>query len=226
MKIFGIGWHKTGTCSLGEALRRLGHGHCAGGFSITNRYIPHYLSSDYEPIFKLIDRYNSFEDLPFSALDFYKVLDQKYPGSKFILTLRKPERWLASLRKICTPKGESTDNLLKLSQRVANNLRTRKEASRLSELIGPNKGHKLGAFSGLVAYHQYAFGGCNIDGNESFYIETYQKHNNEVQEYFADRPNDLLVVNWEAGDGWDKLCNFLNKPLRSEPFPHANKSPR
>jgi len=30
----------------------------------------------------------------------------------------------------------------------------------------------------------------------------------------------LLVVCWENGDGWDKLCSFLNKRKPDEPFPH------
>jgi hypothetical protein len=49
-------------------------------------------------------------------------------------------------------------------------------------------------------------------------------HNEEVKEYFKNRPRDLLVVCWEKGDGWKELCEFLNLPLPNLPFPHKNKT--
>lgn len=51
--------------------------------------------------------------------------------------------------------------------------------------------------------------------------DRYERHNRQVLEYFADRINkDLLVVCWEDGDGWMKLCNFLNARMPNEQFPH------
>jgi hypothetical protein len=45
----------------------------------------------------------------------------------------------------------------------------------------------------------------------------------EVQKYFNNQPNKLIVLDWEKGDGWIELCEFLGKPVPSLPFPHANK---
>ena len=50
-------------------------------------------------------------------------------------------------------------------------------------------------------------------------------HNKEVREYFKDRPNDLLVMNICAGDGWEKLCPFLDKNIPAGPFPYMHKKP-
>ena len=50
----------------------------------------------------------------------------------------------------------------------------------------------------------------------------YEKFVNGVYEYFRDRPQDLLVMNVTAGDGWEKLCPFLGKPIPDFPFPKAN----
>jgi len=50
-----------------------------------------------------------------------------------------------------------------------------------------------------------------------------QQHEAEVRAYFADRPDDLLVVDWTKGDGWPELCGFLDLPIPDEPFPHANQ---
>jgi hypothetical protein len=48
----------------------------------------------------------------------------------------------------------------------------------------------------------------------------YEKHLRDVQEYFKDRPADLLVMNICAGEGWEKLCSFLNyEPVPWSAFP-------
>jgi len=65
--------------------------------------------------------------------------------------------------------------------------------------------------------------GCP-EGNEDIYIARYERHNREVLEYFADRPNDLLIFDLPKGDGWSKLCPFLGHDIPDEPFPHANKA--
>ena len=56
------------------------------------------------------------------------------------------------------------------------------------------------------------------------YIARYERHNREVQEYFANRPDDLLIIDLPNDDGWSRLCPFLGHPTPNEPFPHANKA--
>jgi hypothetical protein len=63
--------------------------------------------------------------------------------------------------------------------------------------------------------------GCP-QGNEEIYLRRFERHNAEVQEHFAGRPEDLLVIELAAGDGWSKLCPFLAKPVPEVPFPHVN----
>ncbi len=43
-----------------------------------------------------------------------------------------------------------------------------------------------------------------------------------VMEYFRDRPQDLLILDIAGGEGWEKLCSFLGKPIPDIPFPKAN----
>ena len=57
---------------------------------------------------------------------------------------------------------------------------------------------------------------------EEIYLERFRRHEREVREYFADRPDDLLVVDWEQGDGWSELTRFLKKPTPNARFPWAN----
>jgi len=44
----------------------------------------------------------------------------------------------------------------------------------------------------------------------------------DVFSYFKNRPQDLLVINVPAGEGWEKLCPFLGVPIPDAPFPKKN----
>jgi len=68
--------------------------------------------------------------------------------------------------------------------------------------------------------HQALYGTPTFD--RSKFAGAYRKHVDEVQEYFADRKQDILVMNICAGHGWEKLCPFLNKPIPDAPFPRLN----
>jgi len=62
--------------------------------------------------------------------------------------------------------------------------------------------------------------------NKSVYVERFERHQQEVGEYFRDRSSDLLVMDLSEGQCWEKMCAFLNTNVPSMPFPHANKSTR
>ena len=73
--------------------------------------------------------------------------------------------------------------------------------------------------------HEYIYGHFYPKGNESAYLNKYNKHNSEVIKYFKDKPGKLLSMCFEHGDGWDELLPFLGikgRP-RSE-WPHVNKA--
>ncbi len=50
----------------------------------------------------------------------------------------------------------------------------------------------------------------------------YERFVARVLEYFKDRPDDLLILDVTGGEGWEKLCPFLGKPIPDLPFPKAN----
>ena len=45
----------------------------------------------------------------------------------------------------------------------------------------------------------------------------------KVRHYFARRDSDFLEMNICGGEGWDKLCAFLDLATPATPFPHANE---
>jgi hypothetical protein len=93
MKIIGVGLNKTGTKTLGECFRILGHER-----HITCNEVAFNLwrKGSIDELMKIASVYDTFEDWPWPLL--YPEFDKYFPGSKFILTTRKnPETWYKSL---------------------------------------------------------------------------------------------------------------------------------
>jgi len=92
-RVFCIGWHKTGTSTLGYALLELGYEVLGARLDMADSL----LSGDYETPLQEAGRFNAIQDVPWAAL--FKELDERYPNSKFILTVRDEQDWLKSASK-------------------------------------------------------------------------------------------------------------------------------
>ena len=90
-KVFCIGFHKTGTTSLKMALMQLGY-RVTGPFARRDRNIGETVEAKARQI---IAEYDAFQDNPWPII--YRFLDREYPGSKFILSLRPTDKWIASV---------------------------------------------------------------------------------------------------------------------------------
>ena len=166
-KIFGIGLSKTGTTSLHAALEILG-----------------YASVHYPTTWEEIDRYDAAMDISVACC--FEELDQFYPGSKFILTVRDLNQWLQS----CKYHFEQRINLDEFSPKYR-------------EIIKKNRLKNYGT----LVYDAVLF------------QEAYHRHLQHVQNYFAHRPEDLLIMNITGGDGWEHLCSFLKCSIPDQPSP-------
>lgn len=89
-KVFCIGFHKTGTTSLHEALAMLGYRVC----SVRKDLVGPLLRGEAGPIEAVLQQYDAFEDNPWPLL--YRVLDEAVPGARFILTVRDVDAWYDS----------------------------------------------------------------------------------------------------------------------------------
>jgi len=79
--------------------------------------------------------------------------------------------------------------------------------------------------SWMNSYYNYYKGGPFEAKNSEELQQKYQRYewlNKQAIDYFQDKPNQLLIINIFEGDGWNELCNFLNKPIPNKPFPHKN----
>ncbi len=104
-KVFGIGYPKTGTTTLGYCLKRLGYKHKTYDMNLTVEVRRGNVTS----AIKTAKDYESFEDWPWFLI--YEALDKAYPHSKFILTKRKSaDAYVSSLRKHRQRQGIYEDN--------------------------------------------------------------------------------------------------------------------
>jgi 3'(2'), 5'-bisphosphate nucleotidase len=63
--------------------------------------------------------------------------------------------------------------------------------------------------------------GCTVFDEQNF-RNGYENFVSGVLQYFKDRPQDLLVMDVAAEDGWGKLSPFLGKSIPDVTFPKAN----
>ncbi len=173
IKVFGIGFHKTGTKTLGRTLEILGYKVCGPRQDLLETI----KQKNYKAVFKAVNNYDAFQDNPWPLI--YKTLDKKYPGSKFILTVRDEGKWIKSIVNYLG--NESTE------------------------------------------MRKWIYGIGYPLGNEKLYINVFKRHIADVKEYFKNRPNDLLITDLTAGEGWEKICPFLEKQIPEKDFPYANR---
>lgn len=99
-RLFGIGMHKTATRSLHVALTKL-------GFKSGHWENAHWAKAVWMEIKHLgkslaLERFYAVSDAPIPHL--YRELDNAYPNSKFILTIRNEGEWLRSVEKHFDPR--------------------------------------------------------------------------------------------------------------------------
>ena len=90
VKVFGIGFHKTGTTSLARALEQLGYRVTGPDFTTDPDIHEHLL----DKAMARAREFDAFQDNPWPIL--FKEMDVAFPGSKFILTVRDPQSWMRS----------------------------------------------------------------------------------------------------------------------------------
>jgi hypothetical protein len=100
-RIFGVGLNKTGTTSLKRCFEALGLHPIAPARGPTHQSITRAIFSegDFEPALRFAEDFRCFEDRPWNVWDMYRRLDERFPGSRFILTVRDPDSWWDSVER-------------------------------------------------------------------------------------------------------------------------------
>jgi hypothetical protein len=93
MKIFGVGWHRTGTKTLSKCLAAFGYDVQSWSPDVFNTWA----QGGPKALLPVVEAHEAFEDWPWPFC--YKFLFKKYPTAKFILTRRiSSEAWYRSYR--------------------------------------------------------------------------------------------------------------------------------
>ena len=186
-KIFGVGLPKTGTTSLFAACDLLGYR--AGTYRHMRRLgLEEWFRGNLRA--GQLAPYDALTDLPIPI--FYPQLDEAFPESRFVLTVRDVDAWLDSAAR-------HWQGLRRRDRRLRPRLTGAVRYSRMTRL----------ATFGMVGFSAERFR----------YV--YEKHVRDVAGYFRDRPRNLLVLDICAGEGWDKLCPFLGMPVPATAFPRV-----
>ena len=98
-KIFGIGFHKTGTSSLASALRKLGyrtiHGDPRGSWQGADEGTTLIQLIEAGQLrLPTFDIFDAFVDNPYFMI--WRQLDDSFPNAKFIFTSRDETEWISS----------------------------------------------------------------------------------------------------------------------------------
>jgi sulfotransferase family protein len=189
VKIFGIGLSRTGTHSLGSALTTLGfksvHFPCDG---VTREEIYRHFALGASSLrLSLLDLVDAVVDTPVTCV--YKALDQRYPGSRFVLTTRDMDSWLNS----CERYWSET----------------------LRPSLRPDSGNPYHQYIQFV--NRRVYGTERFDAD--LFQRAYMRHLTDVRRHFRHRQSDLLVIDIPGGEGWEILAPFVAAPAPTGPFP-------
>lgn len=141
--------------------------------------------------------FDAMTDAP--VADAVEDLADRYPDARFLLTLRPAESWTRSLLSHMRREHGLAD------------------AAAMEHLL--RSGAPLlhgGRWAAVYARQLLVPGGLGA---------APAAHSARVRARFRDEPGRLLEFDLWAGDGWEKLCGFLDLPVPAEPFPRENTAP-
>lgn len=199
LEVIGAGFGRTGTNSLQTALHELGYGHCHHMYEVmpSIQQIEYFLAAakgEKMDWDAVFEGFDAAVDWPSSK--YYKELAEYYPQAKVILSVREPEGWYKSTRETIFEISNSSPRWM-----VALIPRVRKTRAMINATIWE------GVFDGRFADKDHA-------------IKVFEEN---IQEVKRTIPEQQLLIH-EAKDGWEPLCEFLNKPVPSTPYPRTNDS--
>jgi hypothetical protein len=200
-KIFIIGFGRTGTTSLMHTFEEMGY--LVGDQHRAERLVSAYRKGDFDTIVEYCKTARVFQDTPFSLPNTWKYLEKAYPDARFILTVRdSTEQWFGSLVAYKELKfgGQLPD------------------VDRLKSTVYNWKGWYWDVH---VAQH----GPDESDiWNPQMWMSLYEKHNQDIIEYFRQKPEKLLVLNLRDSDAFEQFTRFLAVKTSMTGFPHLNRS--
>jgi hypothetical protein len=197
LDVIGAGFGRTGTLSLKNALERLGHGRC---HHMQEVFAAPESTAHWERAARgenidweaIYGDFRSTMDWP--GARFWRELLANYPSARVILSTRDPERWYASAHQSIYQA-----NLVSRASELGYDPLARRRCELVNSIVWD------GTFHGRFDDKEYA-------------LQVFDEHYAAVR---RDVPADRLLE-YEVGQGWQPLCDFLGVPVPDEPFPQLN----
>ena len=212
-KIFGIGLSKTGTTSLGKALECLGLDVMHFPIHMLDYNAPRYIKAACKPFNSYASAFNKellgFRESLYSIgkndvnLDYLSECDaaMDLPVSRYYKEL---DRRFPDSKFILTIRDE--DEWITSAKKHFHPSRSTQNRDYRNRMR-------------LDIYGSILF-------DEQKFRQAFRRHHKQVKQYFSQRPDSLLIMDIASGDGWPKLCEYLNLKIPENlPFPHSNKAP-
>lgn len=201
-KIFCVGLNKTGTLSLAGVLEQFGI--VVAPQRPAELLINEYARRDFTKLIRFCRFFQAFQDVPFSCPFTYQALDQAFPGSKFVLTVRESaEQWGQSLTGFHS-KLFAGGNV-----------------PRVEDLAAAEYCYR----GFILDFYRAVFGAAEEPLYEPETLcRLYEFHNTSVVEYFRHRPGELLVLDVSRAGAMADLCRFLGRPVVDKRFPWLNRT--
>lgn len=204
-KYFCVGRNKTGTTSVKRAFEDLGY--IVGMQDIAELLFDKYFfDGKYKQIINYCKSAEVFQDVPFSHAELLPHLEAAYPDSKFILTVRDDaEQWYTSITKYHAKLHGKNGRIPTYQDIINDDYRKKGFLKRLT----------IDAH-GTSPENPY---------DKDIMIEHYNKHNQAVIDYFANKPDKLLVINLSNSSAYQQFLDFIGEQdLEKDHFPWENKT--
>jgi len=199
LKVIGAGFGRTGTLSLKLALEELGLGPCYHMIEV-NAHPEHdalwlaLAKGESSDWRPMLHGVASTGDWPTTYI--WKELAAANPEAKIILTVRDPDAWYLSAAATIFARMLEFETL-----------------RAIRDAVDPGRCRHMEMINTLIV--ENTFGGSLAKDNA---IAVFNAHNEEVRWCV---PEKRLLV-YESGEGWEKLCVFLDVPVPSTPYPKVN----
>lgn len=189
-KYFCIGFNKTGTTTLAATFRGLGF--IVGNQREAELLVPDWCNNDYRGLKRYCRSASVFQDAPFSYPGTYRQLAKAFPNAKFILSVRDdPEQWYRSLTRFHS----------KLFG-VNGNLPTTEDLIRAT-YVAPGYMYNFVRVHGTSDSAPY---------DKDILINNYLQHIADVQKFFYDSPERLLIINVAKREDYQAFRRFVSVP--------------
>ena len=198
LRVVGAGFGRTGTLSLKNALEKIGYDPCYHMLEVFSR--PDHVALWHNAAFgQPVDWDLLFRDfaatVDWPSTRWWRELAEHFPDAKVLLSLRDPEAWYQSMHDTIYQPMTWP-----LSDDAPELVRLQNQMVRKAILDD--------TFD-------------NRFDDKAHAIEVFKRHNQEVRDTID--PKRLLV--FEARQGWEPLCRFLEVSVPDEPYPRLNDTP-